>query len=133
MMSDISGLHPLMLTAMRTGRMPSDAEIANATGLATEEVARMLRETAVPDEAACEPRDLTDPDEQRFRDKYRTLVDAMITDWYEDNPSAVALPADERERSDDQHRGDGPHPSSQGLSVHESSLLDRRLPASMNR
>lgn len=40
-----------------------------------------------------------DPDKQKFRDKYRRLVDAMIADWHEDNPASLrGLPAEERER-----------------------------------
>lgn len=98
-------LPPLMHEAMRTGRMPSHAEIARATGKTAEEVARVLAETATMDDpetaANAEPED---PDEQKFRDKHRRLVDAMITDWYDDNPAAWGLPAEERERIEEHCR-----------------------------
>ena len=64
-MDDVAHLHPLMQQTLRTGVIPSHAEIARATGRSADEVARALRETTEPESAddaelAAEP---PDPDE----------------------------------------------------------------------
>lgn len=104
-MHDISDFHPLIQEAMRTGRMPSDAEIAGATRRTTEEVSRALGETADEDEAnGTEPvvTDPPDPDEQRFRDKYHQLVDAMTAEWLDEHLEyGKRVPAGVRERIED--------------------------------
>lgn len=75
-MADTSDLHPEVLVALRTGRLPAGfAELATGSD---------------------ETRDVSSDDEQRFRMLYRQMVKDRIDDWLDDNP--YGLPPAERER-----------------------------------
>ncbi|MFZ2239162.1 MAG: hypothetical protein WAV90_06405, partial [Gordonia amarae] len=73
MADDLPELHPLLLQVLRTGVVPSSAEIAEATGKTVAEVEGIL---AAPDDDETDDADAEpeDPDAQRFRDRYHRLV-----------------------------------------------------------
>ncbi|GFG67861.1 hypothetical protein MKUB_53510 [Mycobacterium kubicae] len=103
-MVDLSDFHPLMQEALRTGKIPDNDELARALGDGPGRVTRFRnqRESESPDPHVNAEPDLHEPNEKRFREKYRDMVATIIADWHEDNPSAGnSLPDDERERIED--------------------------------
>jgi hypothetical protein len=77
-MNDISDLHPLVQETLRTGKLPSDDEIARAIGETANNVSRLRAsleaESTDSTGDVCEP-EASDNEEERFRRKYRQLVD----------------------------------------------------------
>jgi hypothetical protein len=112
-MPDIADFHPLMQAALRTGTLPSDEQIADAVGETPGNISRLradldaeapdaLRDMSAPDSA--------DADEERYRRRYRELVDAMIEQWHDDNPHAGnSIPNSERQRIEDYCRNQIQH------------------------
>ncbi|MCB0929866.1 MAG: hypothetical protein KDB70_18605 [Mycobacterium sp.] len=84
MADHLADLHPLLLRGLRTGLVPSCAEIAEATGKTVAEVERIL---AAPDDDETDDADAEseDPDAQRFRDRYHRLVAERCAEWLEEN------------------------------------------------
>ena len=84
MADHLADLHPLLLRGLRTGLVPSCAEIAEATGKTVAEVERIL---AAPDDDETDDADAEseDPDAQRFRDRYHRLVAQRCANWLEEN------------------------------------------------
>ena len=84
MADDLPDLHPLLLRGLRTGVVPSSAEIAEATRKTVAEVERIL---AAPDDDETDDADAEseDPDAQRFRDRYHRLVAQRCANWLEEN------------------------------------------------
>lgn len=84
MADDLPDLHPLLLRGLRTGVVPSSAEIAEATRKTVAEVERIL---AAPDDDETDDADAEseDPDAQRFRDRYHRLVAERCAEWLEEN------------------------------------------------
>lgn len=100
-MPDISDFHPFVQEALRTGRIPDNEALACALGKEPDEIAR-LRELLENEDETDDPPDPPDPDEQRFRDRYHQLVDAMTTQWLDEHPEYVKpVPAGVRERIED--------------------------------
>ncbi|GAB1811860.1 hypothetical protein [Mycobacterium sp. MUNTM1] len=103
-MNDISDFHPFMQEALRTGKLPSDDEIARAIGENPSSIRRLRErlETEPTDSRVDSPepeKHDQEEEEERFRQKYRQLVDDMIAEWYDDNPHAGnSIPPDERQR-----------------------------------
>lgn len=101
-MSDLAGLPPLLRLAMRTGQLPSDAELAAATGRTVDEVARLLRTgPGDPKSATADGTPTADPE---FRNQLQLLIAGLIDDWWQQNPTAWHLPDDQRERIEDHCR-----------------------------
>lgn len=104
-MNDISEFHPLMQAALRTGKLPSDEEIARAVGETTGSISRLradLEATALDAASDTPVSDSADDDQERFRRRYRELVEDMITQWHDDNPYAgKSIPDSERQRIED--------------------------------
>jgi hypothetical protein len=112
-MADISDFHPFVQEALRTGKIPGDEDIARALGEEPDKITRLRErleaESANSDIDASEPK-LHNDDEERFRLRYRLLVDAMIADWHEDNPYAgQSIPDTERQRIEDYCRSQIQH------------------------
>ncbi len=85
-MTHLSDFPPLMQRAMRTGVMPSHAEIAAATGKTVSEVKRFLGSAANEDETV-DPTDAEpeDPEAERFRKRYQQLVAERCAEWLDEN------------------------------------------------
>lgn len=85
-MPTVSDLPPLLLQVMRTGVMPSHAEIAAATGKSVDEVKRALEPPhAAADEDEAVDGGPEDPEAQRFRDEYHRLVAVACSEWLDEN------------------------------------------------
>ena len=92
MADHLADLHPLLLRGLRTGVVPSSAEIAEATGKTVAEVERIL---AAPDDDETDDADAEseDPDAQRFRDRYHRLVAERCAEWAADHGDLAATEA----------------------------------------
>jgi hypothetical protein len=112
-MNDISDLHPLVQETLRTGKLPSDDEIARAIGETTSNVSRLrasLEAESTDSTGDVSESEASDNEEERFRRKYRQLVDDLIAEWHDDNPYAGnAVPAGERQRIEDYCRSQIQH------------------------
>ena len=100
-MADLSGLHPFVQDALRTGRIPDNETLASALGKGPEEIAR-IRDLVERKTTEAEDAEPEHPDAQRFSDRYHQLVAGMTAAWYDEHPGDFrGIPAEERERIED--------------------------------
>jgi len=85
MADHLADLHPLLLRGLRTGLVPSCAEIAEATGKTVAEVERILAAPEADTDDDVSDAEPEDPDAQRFRDRYHRLVAQRCANWLEEN------------------------------------------------
>ncbi|MCV7194114.1 hypothetical protein [Mycolicibacterium brumae] len=97
MLHDLADLHPLLLQGLRTGVVPSSAEIAEATGKTLAEVERIL-EAPDDDETDEDDAEPEDPDAQQFRDRYHWLVEQRCAGWLEEHDDYREVPDGVRRR-----------------------------------
>ncbi|GAB1815560.1 hypothetical protein [Mycobacterium sp. MUNTM1] len=113
-MPDISDFHPFVQEALRTGKLPSDEEIARAVGENVREISHLRQsveaEPTYLRDSFSGP-ELQDDDEEIFRQRFHQLLHEMIDEWHDDNPHAGrrSIPQSERQRIEDYCRSQIQH------------------------
>lgn len=89
--ADTSDLHPDVLIALKTGKLPAGARRSE-------------------DESADQPDTSRASEQERFRQLYHDMVEERITDWLDDHPAnGRSIPPEERERIEDYCRSHVQH------------------------